>query len=109
MTLPATEKLAKHIMRLLKVQSVQFPVCRTSKGNLTVEFNESISDYRLFLDSVPLPTRSILEDENNIYLKNIVDTVFFDSAEPRAVIAEAPKASIPPAIAPKKRGRPKKK
>lgn len=71
-------KLAKHIFRLLKVNEISFPVGRTNKGNLTLRFSESSEDFDIMLDSVPLSTKNVLEDENNIELKKMIEKYWFD-------------------------------
>lgn len=78
MELNNAQKLSKHIFRLLKVNEISFPIGRTNKGNLTIVFNESKDDFDLFLDSVPLPTKSLLEDDKNIELKQMVEKYWFD-------------------------------
>lgn len=77
MELSSAQKLSKHIFRLLKVNEISFPIGRTNKGNLTIVFNESKDDFDLFLDSVPLPTKSLLEDDKNIELKQMVEKYWF--------------------------------
>ncbi len=71
-------KLAKHIMRLVKVQEIQFPIGRTTKGNLAIRFTTNSDQYDILLDSVVLPTTSILEDDNNIELKKVLDKYLFE-------------------------------
>lgn len=78
MTLENTRKLAKHICRLLKVSEVNFPIGRTPKGNLGLVFNENNDEYAIMLDSVPLSTASIIDDENNIELKKMIDKYLFE-------------------------------
>lgn len=78
MELNNAQRLAKNIFRLLKVNEISFPIGRTNKGNLTIVFNDSKEDFDLFLDSVPLPTKSLLEDDKNIELKQMVEKYWFD-------------------------------
>lgn len=78
MTFSQTQKLAKHICRLLKVTDITFPVGRTSKGNFGIVFNEN-GDYEMMLDSVPLSTKNVLTDENNIELKRMVEKYLFEN------------------------------
>jgi hypothetical protein len=81
MTLEATQKLAKHIFRLLKVTEVVFPIGRTNKGNLGLKFSSNMDDFEIMLDAVPLSTKSILEDENNIELKRMLEKYWFEDEE----------------------------
>lgn len=78
MTIETTNKLAKHICRLLKVHDITFPIARTPKGNLGITFNEDNDEFVLMLDSVPLSTASMLNDENNIELKRMVEKYWFE-------------------------------
>lgn len=77
MTLSETNKLAKHIIRLLKVSEVQFPVAKTAKGIFSLTFNEN-EGFEMMLDSVPLSTKNVLTDENNIELKRMVEKYLFE-------------------------------
>lgn len=77
MTLENQKKLSKHICRLLKVSEVQYPIGRTPKGNLGVTFNVNTNEYEIVLDSIPLSTKSLLEDENNIELKKMIEKYYF--------------------------------
>ncbi len=77
MTLETHKKLVQHICRLLKVTYVQVPVGRTDKGNFGIIFNEN-GDWDIMLDSVPLSTKNILTDENNIELKRMVEKYLFE-------------------------------
>lgn len=77
MTIETINKLAKHICRLLKVHDITFPIARTPKGNLGITFNEDNDEFTLMLDSVPLSTASMLNDENNIELKRMVEKYWF--------------------------------
>jgi hypothetical protein len=113
MTLEQQKKFANHIMRLLKVRSVSFPVGVTDKGPLSIKFYEH-GDYEMILDAVPLTTADSLTDENNIELKAVLEKYYFGQEEwrkdvinvravehiaPGTLVQEAPK---------KKLGRPKK-
>lgn len=105
-------KLAKHIMRLLKVGEVQFTFARTPKGNLAVRYTENNDQYDMMLDSVALPTVSILDDENNIELKRMFDKYLFDPENPVATMTFTPisqeKVTIGSTPEKKPIGRPKK-
>lgn len=79
MTLQETNKLAKHICRLLKVKDINIPIARTPKGNLGLVFNDNNDEFVMMLDSVPLNTFNILEDENNIELKKMIEKYWFDT------------------------------
>ena len=77
MTSEQSKKWAKNIMRLLKVDEVIFPICRTSKGNFGLRYGVNTEDYEMYLDAVPLPTKDILNDENNIELKKMLEKYVF--------------------------------
>lgn len=79
MTLTNTQKFAKHIFRLLKVNEITFPIGRTNNGNLGITFNANNDEFEIMLDSVPLSTKNALQDENNIELKNMIEKYMFDS------------------------------
>lgn len=136
MNIETTKKLAAHIFRLLKVNEVVFPIGRTNKGNLGLKFQANSDDFEIYLDAVPLPTKSMLEDDNNIELKKMIEKYWFtdsgmslrDAAHPtlsdtandnKTFTHSIQKATVnlPGKIegntvtldkAPKKRGRPKK-
>jgi len=78
MELTQTKKIVAHIMRLLKVNYIDFPIGRTNKGNLALKFDDS-GDFTMMLDSVPLSTKNILEDENNIELKKMIEKYWFEN------------------------------
>lgn len=78
MTKSEQGKLAKHILRLLKVDEIIFPICRTSKGNFGLRYGVNTDDYEMYLDAVPLPTKDILNDENNIELKKMLEKYLFE-------------------------------
>lgn len=78
MTKESQLKLVKHLMRLLKVQEVILPVGRTNKGNFGLRYSENNDDYEMYLDAVPLSTKDMLNDENNIELKKMLDKYLFD-------------------------------
>lgn len=113
MELRNQKKLVNNIFRLLKVNEIVIPIGRTNKGNLGIKFSANQEDFEIYLDAVPLSTKSLLEDENNIELKNVLDKYLFDSVElsyqgikiipdekiEKFMIVEVPK---------KLRGRPKK-
>lgn len=78
MELFAQKKLNAHIFRLLKVNEIVIPIGRTNKGNLGIKFQENSDDFEIYLDAVPLRTINILEDENNIELKKMLEKYLFD-------------------------------
>lgn len=73
------KKLSKHIFRLLKVEDIVIPIGRTSKGNLGIRFNQNNDDFDIMLDSIPLPTDSVYEHENNIELKKMFEKYLFET------------------------------
>lgn len=77
MTPEQTSRFAKHIMRLLKVRSVSFPIALTDKGPLSIKYTKDIEDYEMVLDAVPLSVAKMLEDENNIELKQVLEKYLF--------------------------------
>lgn len=90
MTLSETNKLAKHICRLLKTTEITFPLGRTPKGNLGITFNQNDDDFTIMLDSVPLSTASLINDENNIELKEMVKKYWFDPTFMQPSLKEYP-------------------
>lgn len=72
------KKLSKHIFRLLKVTDITYPIGRTSKGNLGIRFTENGEDFDIMLDSIPLSTKDIMNDDNNIELKKMLDKYLFE-------------------------------
>ena len=87
MTLETQKKLAQHIFRLLKVNEIVFPIGRTNKGNLGLKFTEGNNDFEIMLDAVPLSTKDMLQDDNNIELKKMLEKYWFDS-EKQPIIAQ---------------------
>lgn len=79
MTIEQTKKLYNHIFRLLKVAEIVIPIGRTSKGNLGIKFNQNSEDFEIMLDSVPLSTKDMLADDNNIELKKMLEKYLFES------------------------------
>lgn len=77
MTLDTQKKLVKHIFRLLKVNEIIIPIGRTNKGNLGFKFTQNSEDFEIYLDAVPLSTKDILADDNNIELKKILEKYLF--------------------------------
>lgn len=73
------KKLSKHIFRLLKVNEIVFPIGRTNKGNLGLKFTDNSEDFEIYLDAVPLSTKDVLNDENNIELKKMLEKYLFDT------------------------------
>jgi hypothetical protein len=82
MELQDQKKLAQHIFRLLKVTEITFTIGRTNKGNLSIKFSANNDDYEMMLDAVPLTTKSLTEDENNIELKRMLEKYWFDTSTP---------------------------
>lgn len=88
------------------------PIGRTNKGNLGIKFQANSEDFEIYLDAVPLRTTNILEDENNIELKKILEKYLFEepqlSEQPRTIHLP-PDTGGPvnvPYQIPKRRGRP---
>ncbi len=79
METPNHKKLNQHISRLLKVNEIVFPICRTNKGNFGIKFDASGENFDMYLDAVPLPTKNLLDDDNNIELKKILEKYLFDT------------------------------
>lgn len=79
MELDKQKKLNAHIFRLLKVNEIVIPIGRTNKGNLGLKFQANSEDFEIYLDAVPLSTKSMLEDDNNIELKKMLEKYLFDS------------------------------
>lgn len=79
MNLEEQKKLANHIIRLLKVRTVSFPIGTTDKGTLSLKYTENTDGYEIILDAVPLTTSSIMEDENNIELKAMLEKYLFSN------------------------------
>lgn len=111
MELDNQKRLSKHIFRLLKINVIQFPIGRTNKGNLSVKFDTSNDDYEIMLDAVPLKTTSIIDDENNIELKRMIEKYWFENKIPtvsRDIFnALSSNPSVTQTKEQKKRGRPK--
>lgn len=117
MNLADQMKLAAHIQRLVKVPQVIFPIANTYKGTLAIRFTQDEDDFEVLLDSVPLSTKNILNDENNIELKDILEKYLFHPVNTTIAylatldgkIVSYEEGDRPTAeIASKKRGRPKK-
>jgi hypothetical protein len=92
MTPETRRKLAGHIMRLLKVRSVSFPIAITDKGPFSIKYVGD-ADYEMVLDAVPLPTKNSLDDDYNIELKAVLEKYWFEEkkdtiALPRQVVKE---------------------
>lgn len=116
MTLEQKKKMSAHIFRLLKVTEISFPIGRTNKGNLEIKFNSNTDDFEITLDSVPLATKDMLTDDNNIELKKLLTYYLFEQQQYSAMtfIPTLTTANTNiltetiPAPEKKKRGRPKK-
>lgn len=114
MTLQNQKKLANHICRLLKVPDIIIPIGRTSKGNLGLRFSTNQEEYEMYLDAIPLSTKDILNDENNIELKKMLEKYLFEQTQQfivstptvTQIVADVSGVRIEPT---KKRGRPAKK
>lgn len=74
-------RLSKHILRLLKINEITYPIGRTPKGNLGITFNDKNEDFAMMLDSVPLSMANSLEDENNIELKKLLTKYLFENED----------------------------
>lgn len=68
MTLQEQLKLAKEIMRILKVDGVAFPIARTPKGDLSAVYHQTKEEMFVTLDSVPLNEK----EYDNRELKSIL-------------------------------------
>ncbi len=73
MTQEDEQKLASHIMRLLKVRQVSFPIAKTVKGDLWVKYSEDTEGAVIILDAVPLD----LEDFNNKELVGLLEKYLY--------------------------------
>jgi len=110
MTLENQQKLANHIFRLLKVNELSIPIGRTNKGELAIKFRDGKDDFEVLLDSVPLSTKDILNDDNNIELKGLLEKYLFDSPLPKySTMTTEHSLTISTPEVKKPRGRPKKK
>lgn len=78
MILENNKKLAKHIFRLLKVDEIVILIGRTNRGNLGIRFSANSEDFEIYLDAVPLTTKDILKDDNNIELKKMLEKYLFE-------------------------------
>lgn len=94
-SLEAHRKLAKHIFRLLKMYEITFPIGRTNKGNLGIKFTAINDDYEIMLDAVPLATKNILEDENNIELKKMIEKYWLGVVPMDSVTVSVPWVPMP--------------
>lgn len=75
MTLEQRTKLAAHIFRLLKVTDIVFPIGRTNKGNLSLQFSKDKETFEVILDAVPLS----MNEYDNRELKSILTKYLFDN------------------------------
>ncbi len=73
MTQEQETKLAGHIMRLLKVRQVSFPIARTTKGDLWIKYSQDTEGPVVILDAVPLD----LEDFNNKELAGLLERYLY--------------------------------
>lgn len=78
MELSNQKRLANHIFRLLKVNEIVIPIGRTNKGNLGLKFTQNSDDFEVYLDAVPLSTKDMLADDNNIELKKMLEKYLFE-------------------------------
>lgn len=118
MELSNQKKLVQHIFRLLKVNEIVIPIGRTNKGNLGIKFQANSEDFEIYLDAVPLSTKDMLVDDNNIELKKMLDKYLFPEEKSLGLltpikseiigkIIAIPKESLDiPEPEKKKRGRP---
>ena len=111
-------RLNKHIFRLLKVNEIVIPIGRTNKGNLGLKFQANTDEFEIYLDAVPLSTKDILNDENNIELKKMLTKYLFEQTKTVWDKIESTSTILNPvlrtmedkqavAALPKPRGRPK--
>lgn len=110
MTLQEQGKLAEHIIRILKVRHISFPIGLTEKGNLSIKYVKDEPGYQIILDAVPLDQK----DYDNRELKAMLEKYLF---EPNVVMGGTLDITkmvplMPPGhvgiLEKKKRGRPKK-
>lgn len=87
MTLHEVKKLTAHICRLLKVTEITYPIGRTNKGNLGLKFAANSNDFEIMLDAVPLSTKDLLDDENNIEMKKMIEKYWLEQ-EPTHFMAD---------------------
>lgn len=73
MTLSESKKLAEHIMRLLKVRNVSFPIAHTEKGPMSIKYTKDQDNYEIVLDAVPLDQKAY----DNRELKSILEKHLF--------------------------------
>lgn len=87
MELQNQKKLVSHIFRLLKVNEIVIPIGRTNKGNLGLKFQANTEGFEIYLDAVPLSTKDMLADDNNIELKKMLEKYLFENRESVARMA----------------------
>ena len=114
MTIANQKKLAQHIFRLLKVDEIVIPIGRTNNGNLGIRFSANNADFEIYLDAVPLSMKDMLNDDNNIELKKMLEKYLFDEERevqvPQFVYTDTSSDKLLSELSsPKKRGRPVKK
>lgn len=108
MELNKVKKLCGHIFRLLKVNEIVIPLGRTNKGNLGLKFTANTDDFEVMLDAVPLSTKDMLNDDNNIELKGLLIKYLFGEEKTDQQSWAEQKVKLEITNPSKKRGRPKK-
>lgn len=53
------QKVANGVFRLLKVNSISYPIGRTEKGDLAIRYTKDKEGWEILLDSVPLNEKEI--------------------------------------------------
>lgn len=74
MTLGQEKKLAEHIMRLVKVRQVSFPLCVTERGPLSMKYIKDQEHPEIVLDAVPLD----LNEFNHKELKRLLEGYLYE-------------------------------
>lgn len=71
------QKIASNIFRLLKVNSISFPIGRTEKGGLAIRYTKDKYDWEILLDSVPLNEK----EYDNRELKSVLIKYLYGNDE----------------------------
>jgi hypothetical protein len=69
-------KIDNLIMEVIKVKELNRIVAKTDKGNLTMKIEKGETDYKFFLDSIPL------NKEKNANLLDLFDGVLYEIPKP---------------------------